>query len=257
MEIFWICLTTFIVSGLTLFSGFGLGTILMPVVAIFLPVPIAIAITAVVHFMNKIFKLLLLWRHVDMRVLVVFGIPALLAAIPGALLLDYISELNPLATYMLLGNEHSIAPVKLVAGLLLIFFAVAEQVPFLRNNTLRRFGLPVGGLLSGFFGGLTGQQGAFRSAFLVQDNLSEKAFIATNAAIAALVDAVRLVVYGTTFNFILFEVHTPLVLSAIVSSFFGVFLGAMFLEKITIRFIQQLVAVMMYAFGILLCVGLI
>jgi uncharacterized membrane protein YfcA len=189
MEIFWICLTTFIVSGLTLFSGFGLGTILMPVVAIFLPVPIAIAITAVVHFMNKIFKLLLLWRHVDMRVLVVFGIPALLAAIPGALLLDYISELNPLATYMLLGNEHSIAPVKLVAGLLLIFFAVAEQVPFLRNNTLRRFGLPVGGLLSGFFGGLTGQQGAFRSAFLVQDNLSEKAFIATNAAIAALVDA--------------------------------------------------------------------
>jgi hypothetical protein len=43
MELFWICLTTFIASGLTLFSGFGLGTILMPVVAIFLPVPVGIA----------------------------------------------------------------------------------------------------------------------------------------------------------------------------------------------------------------------
>jgi uncharacterized membrane protein YfcA len=181
----------------------------------------------------------------------------LLAAVPGALLLDYISALKPLASYALLGSAHNIAPVKLIAGLLLIFFAAAEQVPFLRNNTLRRFGLPAGGVLSGFFGGLTGQQGAFRSAFLVQDNLSEKAFIATNAAIAALVDAVRLIVYGSTFNFILFQVHTPLVLLAIASSFFGVFLGAAFLEKITIRFIQKLVAVMMYILGLLLIVGLI
>src|SRR5665213_2780536 len=98
MELFWICITTFLASGLTLFSGFGLGTILMPVVAIFLPVPIAIAITAVVHFMNKIFKLLLLWRHVDLRVLMTFGIPALVAAIPGALLLNYLADLRPLAS---------------------------------------------------------------------------------------------------------------------------------------------------------------
>lgn len=44
------------ISGLTLFSGFGLGTILMPVFALFFPLPLAISATAVVHFANNIFK---------------------------------------------------------------------------------------------------------------------------------------------------------------------------------------------------------
>jgi uncharacterized membrane protein YfcA len=257
MELFWICAATFIASGLTLFSGFGLGTILMPVVAIFLPVPVAIAITAIVHFMNKLFKLLLLWKHVDGRIMVAFGIPAVLATIPGALLLDYLSNLKMLGSYTLFGIEHHLLPVKLTAGALLIFFAVAEHVPFLRNNTLRLLGLPVGGLLSGFFGGLTGHQGAFRSAFLVQNHLPEEKFVATNAAIAAFVDAARLGVYSLTFNLALIKPQVTLVLAAIASSFLGVFIGAAFLKKVTIRFIQNLVAVMMYSFGILLIAGLI
>ena len=44
------------VSGLTLFSGFGLGTLLMPVFAIFFPIEIAVAMTAVVHLANNLFK---------------------------------------------------------------------------------------------------------------------------------------------------------------------------------------------------------
>lgn len=39
-------LTAFLVSGLTLFSGFGLGTVLMPAFALFFPLPVAIAATA-------------------------------------------------------------------------------------------------------------------------------------------------------------------------------------------------------------------
>ena len=59
MELAIICLATFIASGLTLFSGFGLGTLLMPVVAVFFPLEVAIAMTAVVHLANNLFKLLL------------------------------------------------------------------------------------------------------------------------------------------------------------------------------------------------------
>lgn len=66
----------FFASGLTLFSAFGLGTLLMPVAAIFLPVPIAVAVTAIVHLSNKIFKLALLWRDVGREVLLTFGLPA-------------------------------------------------------------------------------------------------------------------------------------------------------------------------------------
>ena len=257
MEIFWICSTTFIASLLTLFSGFGLGTILMPVVAVFLPVPVAIAVTAAVHLISKLFKLLLLWRYVDRRVLMTFGIPALLAAIPGALLLDRVSQLDALGTYTLFGSDHLITPVKLTAGILLILFATAEQVPFLKAHAFHRIGMAGGGLLSGFFGGLTGHQGAFRSAFLVQEKFSEKSFVATNAAVAVFVDATRLIIYGMTFDLILIKAQSTLVASATVASFLGVFLGAELLKKITIRFIQRLVATMMYALGVLLCAGLI
>ncbi|MDP3981751.1 MAG: sulfite exporter TauE/SafE family protein, partial [Chlamydiota bacterium] len=44
-----ICIVALIASGLTLFLGFGLGTILTPVFAIFFPVPVAIGATAIVH----------------------------------------------------------------------------------------------------------------------------------------------------------------------------------------------------------------
>jgi uncharacterized protein len=257
MEFFWICATTFLASGLTLFSGFGLGTILMPVVAIFLPVPVAIAITAIVHLMSKIFKLLLFWRYVDIKILMAFGIPAMIAAIPGAFLLEFFSRLGALGSYELFDSQHVIYPVKLVAGLLLILFATADQLPLLKNHAFLRMGMPVGGLLSGFFGGLTGHQGAFRSAFLIQGELSERSFVATNAAVAALVDATRLIIYGVTFDVAIVQNQSMLITATVISSFLGVFLAAELLKKVTIRFIQILVAVMMYALGFSLCVGLI
>ncbi|TMA50932.1 MAG: sulfite exporter TauE/SafE family protein, partial [Deltaproteobacteria bacterium] len=56
------------VSALTLFSGFGLGKLLMPAFALFLPVPVAVSATAVVHFANNLFKLVLVGRKADWTV---------------------------------------------------------------------------------------------------------------------------------------------------------------------------------------------
>ena len=47
-------------SLLTLFSGFGLGTLLLPAFAFFLPLEVAVASTAVVHAANNLFKVGLL-----------------------------------------------------------------------------------------------------------------------------------------------------------------------------------------------------
>ena len=38
MEYLVVCTVALVVSGLTLFSGFGLGTVLMPALALFFPV---------------------------------------------------------------------------------------------------------------------------------------------------------------------------------------------------------------------------
>jgi uncharacterized membrane protein YfcA len=37
-----VCFVALLVSALTLFSGFGLGTVLMPAFALFFPVPVAV-----------------------------------------------------------------------------------------------------------------------------------------------------------------------------------------------------------------------
>lgn len=229
----------------------------MPVIAMFFPVPIAIAITAIVHLLNNLFKLVFLWRNVNILVLLGFGLPAFIAAIIGALLLDYISILEAITTYQLSEHNFTITPVKLAAGILLIIFSTAELVPFSNKLTTHNFSLSFGGALSGFFGGLSGHQGAFRSAFLIQAKLDKTVFIATNSAIAAMVDISRIIIYGFTFDLILIETQSTLIFLATISAFLGVFLGARLIKKVTIGFIQKLVAIMLYLLGGLLAAVII
>ena len=56
---------TFIVSFITLYSGFGLGTVLMPFISIFFPIPIAIALTAIVHLIHNLIKLIILGKFLN------------------------------------------------------------------------------------------------------------------------------------------------------------------------------------------------
>lgn len=84
MELLIICIASLLASALTLFSGFGLGTLLMPVVALFFPLELAIAMTAMVHLANNLFKIGLLGRKAEGSVLLKFGLPAIAAAFVGA-----------------------------------------------------------------------------------------------------------------------------------------------------------------------------
>jgi len=249
--------TAFAASLLTLFSGFGLGTLLMPVVAIFFPVAVAVALTAFVHLLNNLFKLLVLWRMVSWPVATRFGIPAMIATIPGAWLLTQLSTLPEIHSYTLAGIPAVITPVKLAVGLLLIFFASAEWLSLGERFKVSSRWLPAGGILSGFFGGLSGHQGAFRSAFLIRAGLDKDAFVATNAVIAAAVDTARLAVYGLNMGLLLAHANAGLLAAATLAAFAGVLAGQIGLKKVTIGFIQKLVAVMLYALGILLVTGII
>src|SRR5690606_27101865 len=104
-------------------------------------------------------------------------------------------------------------PARLTIGLLLIAFALLEWRGTDERLHIPARLLPLGGVLSGFFGGLSGHQGALRSAFLLHSRLDPPAFIATNAAIASLVDLARLAVYGINLPLLLREVEVPLLLA--------------------------------------------
>jgi uncharacterized membrane protein YfcA len=99
MELVLIGVAALIISALTLFSGFGLGTVLMPVFALFFPVPLAIAATAVVHFANNIFKFGLMAKQADWRVVARFSVTAAVAATAGASLLNLFDKMPVVASY--------------------------------------------------------------------------------------------------------------------------------------------------------------
>jgi uncharacterized protein len=126
MEFIIIALVASGAAMLTFFSGFGLGTILLPAFALFFPVEIAIAMTAVVHLFNNIFKISLIWKAVNLKVTALFAIPAALFAIGGALLLNHLSSDDALFTYQLGNKEFEVTLIKLIIGVLLIIFAIIE-----------------------------------------------------------------------------------------------------------------------------------
>lgn len=257
MEIVLISLTAFLAAVLTFFSGFGLGTLLTPVFMLFFPVELAIALTGVVHFFNNLFKLFLVGRHTNKEVLLRFGVPAVVAALVGSWLLLQITGLRPLFSYELLGKTVEVYPVKFIVSVLLILFAGMDLIPYFSRLQFGKDKLPIGGALSGFFGGLSGNQGALRSAFLIRAGLSKEAFIGTAVVVSTLVDFTRLGVYATRFAKTGLADNLPLVACATLSAIAGAYLGNKLLKKVTLRFLQVTVAVMLILVSLALGSGLI
>ncbi len=260
MEFLFVSLAAFFASGLTMFSGFGLGTLLLPVFALFLPIELAVAATAVVHAANNVLKVLLLGKFAERSVVLRFGVPAILAALLGAWLLGSLSGFAPLATYSIAGKTAIVTPVKLLLALLMAGFAVLELHPRFEKLTFDRKYLPAGGLLSGFFGGLSGHQGALRSAFLAKAGITPQGFVGTNAVIGLLVDLTRLSVYaalikGGTFSSLLRNRETALIIAGAVAAFAGVILGKRILKKVTLRSIQRITGVLLLLIALALGSG--
>ena len=255
MDVVVLSILAFGVSILTFFSGFGLGTILTPVFMIFFPPELAIALTGVVHFFNNIFKLLLTGRHIDIRVALRFGIPAVLAAIVGSMLMLRLTKLPALFTYTISDATFEVHPIKLLVAVLLIIFAGIELIPYFKKLQFGPEKLPLGGALSGFFGGLTGNQGALRSAFLIKAGLSKEAFIGTAVAVSTLVDFTRLGVYSTRFAQTGLQENIPLVSIVTLSAIAGAYVGNKLLKKVTLQFLQVTVAILLIVVSIALGAG--
>ena len=256
-ELIVLCVSAFLTSLLTFFSGFGLGTILLPVFAIFFPVEVAIALTGVVHFLNNLFKLSLLGLNADREVVLRFGIPAFIAAFAGAWLLLQMTDMKPVYEYSLGERSYAITPLKLIISALLMLFTFMEVVPFLKNVQFGKDKLIIGGILSGFFGGLSGHQGALRSAFLIKCGLSKEAFIATGIAIACMVDLSRLGVYIKGFSESQLGKNMVLVIGATASAFVGAYVGNRFIKSVTLNTVQIVVSVMIFILAIALGLGIV
>lgn len=258
MSFFIIPITALLASILTFFSGFGLGTILLPVFAIYYPAPIAVLLTAIVHFSNNIFKIGLVYKNINWNLVLKFGLPSMLAALLGAYFLKNLFN-NPiiLNVYEIGVYSFSITLFNLIIGLLIIVFSLFEVVPVLKNLSFKSNKLIAGGLVSGFFGGLSGHQGALRSAFLVRLNLQKEIFVATGTAIACLVDVARMSVYAFTLDFTNALTHSSILIISVAFAIVGAFIGNKLLMKTTIGFLKWVVTLFMMIIGILIILGIL
>lgn len=258
MEIVFLCMAAFGASLLTFYSGFGLGTILSPVFMFYFEVEIAIAMTAIVHLANNLFKFSLSFRSIDFQVLWKFGLPAVIAAWIGSkCLLNLSNAMNSAALYSIFGNVFETNWIRLVLAFVLICFALLEMIPYFQNLQFSSRLIPLGGLFSGFFGGLTGMQGALRSAFLIRANLSKDAFVATTVAASLCIDLSRLINYSERFGHIEFYAHWHYLLLPVLAAILGAWIGFRFLLKVTIYFMQKTVAIGLIVFAGCLILGVI
>lgn len=242
MDFLIIGVVAFAASALTFFSGFGLGTLLLPAFALFFPVSVALTATAAVHLLNNLFKGTLVWKLVDWSTVVRFGIPAIPSAILGAFLLTYL--------------DTRISAI--VIGIVLIFFALLELQPWFQRLTFPKKYIPLGGALTGFMGGVSGQQGALRSMFLLKSDFDAKQYISTGVFIAVLIDLARLPTYGFLGLSGLSGMHEiSLIAVGTLSAFTGAWLGSRYMKKMSIGVVRYIIATLMVVIGVLLILGII
>ncbi len=257
MDIVVVSLASFFIAILTFFSGFGLGTLLTPIFMLYFPVELAIALTGMVHFFNNIFKVFLVGKYVHKEVFLKFGIPAILFAFIGSLLLININNTDPIFSFELFDKTRHVFLTKLMVSVLLFFFALIDLIPGVKKLEFNKNKLPLGGAISGFFGGLSGNQGALRTAFLIKSGLPKEMFIGTSVVISTFVDITRLSVYTTNFKVSMFYTNYQIILFATFFGILGSYLGNKLLKKITILTLQIWVAIFICIISIMLGFGII
>ncbi len=205
---------TLIAAALTVPAGFGLATMLTPVVLLLLPPHEAIAVVALIHAAHNAWKLKVLRSSVDFSALKHYGWAMVIGALVGASMNSFI---NPNPLLLIVG----------IALVILPLLTISERwTDFRIPEAEDRFG----GFGSGLLGGLTGHQGALRAMFL-QNRLPDKtAYAATAAALALVVDLSRIPVY-------LFRDHSVvnenwiLIVTLVLCAIIGVQIGKQWLTK--------------------------
>ncbi|MFY7971068.1 MAG: TSUP family transporter [Flavobacteriales bacterium] len=250
-----IALAALLGATLSFFSGFGLGTILLPAFLLFFPPPVAVACSAVVHLLNNFYKLFLVGKHADKKLVITFGGLSFLGSLLGALLLTQIDVHGVVYAYHLGDHHFEVTEINLLIGILIICFTLLELNPSFQKGIFPPQWINIGGLISGFFGGLSGHQGALRSAFLTKAGLTKEAMLGTRAVIATIVDITRISVYITLFQTGTEQLNWPLILFATLFAATGATLGNKWVKKTELSTVNKIVTYSLIAFGIGLGLG--
>lgn len=213
-------------------AGFGIGSLITPVFALQFPIKVAVAAVAIPHLVATATRLWIMRAHVDRRLLRTFGITSAAGGLAGALLAGVAG--NPALT--------------IIFGGALILTALLDLTG--ASKRLRFHGAVawVAGAVSGFLGGMVGNQGGIRSAALLGFETTPQTFVATATAVALLVDIARVPIYAAG-QLDALSAMTALIGISVAGALAGTFVGRALLERIPETTFRPVVASLILALG--------
>jgi len=214
-------------------AGFGIGSLLTPLFALQFGTGLAVAAVSIAHFFGTGARFILLRKHLNKKVFISFGLTSAAGGLLGALLHNVLYD----------------AAFTLIFGILLLFAGFSGLFGFSKKMRLSGPWAWLAGGLSGFFGGLVGNQGGIRSAALLNFELAPEEYIATATGVALLVDVARVPVYVFTQGAQLLQI-APILGIATLGVLIGTFIGGWLLKKIPERIFTPIVSLALIAIGV-------
>jgi len=225
-------------GGVAAISGFGIGSLMTPLLAIEFGTRTAVLLVAIPHAVATGLRLWMLRANVDRRVLLTFGAASFAGGLVGALFLSVFASRT----------------MGIILGLLLIVSGLGGL-----TGLTARMRIPAGpwavaaGMASGAFGGLVGNQGGLRAAALLHFGLTPAATVATATGIALAVDAARIPIYLATGGAVM-AANWPYVVVGVIGVVAGTLLATPILRRLPEDTFRRFVFVVIAALGVLLII---
>jgi uncharacterized membrane protein YfcA len=226
-----------VAGGIAAVTGFGVGSLLTPALAIETGTKLAVAAIAIPHVVGAAQRFWALRRHVDRRILLGFGIASAVGGLAGALL----------------SARTSNDTLTVVFGALLLLAGLSEFTGWIERVRWGRRTAWLAGALSGILGGLVGNQGGIRTAAMLGFDVPKESFVATASAIALFVDGARLPVYLATQGREIAALW-PLVVVATAGVVIGTAFGNRVLGRVPQRVFRRVIAGLLVALGLYMIV---
>lgn len=214
-------------------SGFGIGSVLTPLLSLRIGTKLAVAAVSVPHLFATAFRFWLLRKHVDRRLLLSFGLMSAAGGLAGAVVQIYVDS----------------PALMLVFAILLIFTGVMGLTGLSQRLRFHGWVAWAAGFVSGMFGGLVGNQGGIRSAAMLGFDVPRHAFVATATAVGLIVDGARMPVYFATQGSEIAE-QWPVLLAMIAGALVGTIAGERLLRRIPEPVYRKVVSGLVLALGV-------
>ena len=200
---------------------------------------LAVAAVSIPHAIGTSLRFWRFRRDVDWKIARTFGFTSAAGGLTGALLTAWATSRT----------------LEIVFGLLLVLAGASQITGLAQRWRLRGTLAWLGGALSGFFGGLVGNQGGVRTAAMLGFDVDKRQFVATTTAVALLIDMARVPVY-LALEWAQLARMWPTIALGTVGVIGGTLFGERLLARVPQRRFRAVVGVLLLMLGASFLIGL-